>query len=102
MIEVRFVNCYEIRMGSPYNVCDIELNGTWVPRLPTRTWQDKCAQSPDGRYLALVYWDVSNNVPGFHTVVLDTVAHTVSENERIKGCCDDLWWDANGLRWKVF
>jgi len=101
-LQVEFANCREIRMGSPYNACDLQLRGKWLPHLPNVTWQDRSAHSPDSRYIALVYWDIVNNQPGFRVVVIDTIAKTVSEHDRIEGCCDRLWWDDQGLHWRVF
>lgn len=68
MKEVEFLDCGEIRMGSPYNVCRIRLNLSWQPPVPTSDFQDICATTSDGRYLALVRWDTSNNQPGLGLV----------------------------------
>jgi len=89
-------------MGSPYNACDLRLSGQWIPRLPDVTWQDKLACSPDGSYVALVYWDFVDNQPGFRVVVIDTISQLVSEYGQSEGCCDRLWWDDEGLHWQTF
>lgn len=101
MKEVDFLDCGEIRMGSPYNECRIRLTLGWQPPIPTSGFQDLCAASPDGRYLALVRWDTPNNEPGFIVFTLDNEEQTVSYSPRQRGCCDKLWWE-NGFRWSVY
>jgi hypothetical protein len=66
-----FKNIEEIRMGSPYNVCDLELKGKWVPDLPEYEWQDLFAKSQNNRDLALVAWDIEKNNPGFKLIIID-------------------------------
>ncbi|WP_146373289.1 hypothetical protein [Symmachiella macrocystis] len=58
-------------MGSPYQWADLTLKGSWVPELPDFTWQDIHSKSDNGRYLAVVAWDISDNNPGFRIVVID-------------------------------
>jgi hypothetical protein len=100
MEPVEFVNCSEIRMGSPFVTCGVRLHLDWAPDLPTTGYQDLSAQSPDGRYLALVQWHVRANEPGFVVHTVDTVRHTVSASEPQEGCCERLWWD-DGVHWSV-
>lgn len=47
--QVIFKNAIEIRMGSPYNFCDIDLKGTDRIALPKATWQDKVAWTDDAK-----------------------------------------------------
>ena len=68
MTKVAFRNRREVRMGSPHQTCRMQLSGDWQPRLELDDWQDLQAQSPDGRYLALVRWDTRGNTPGFRIV----------------------------------
>ncbi|RLC83959.1 MAG: hypothetical protein DRI37_09615 [Chloroflexi bacterium] len=99
-IEVEFYNCGEVRMGSPFNACKIRLRGRWIPELPQDvTWQDRIAQSPDGQYTALVYWDTPKNEPGFRVVTVDELNKTVCQSERVLGLCKEIWWGNNQFEW---
>ena len=60
-LQVRFQKVREIRMGSPYNLCEIKFEGEWIPPLPKEDGQNLKAHSPDHRYLALVQWNTTNN-----------------------------------------
>ena len=84
----------EIRMGSPYRLAEMELQGNWIPELPKTGWQDLFAESVNGRYLGLVAWMTENNEPGFKLVVIDKREQVVRESQRIPGCCQSLSWQA--------
>lgn len=92
-IKVSFLNIEEIRMGSPWSVCKLNLEGEWVPELPEGDWQDITASSPDMRYCALVRWNVEGNWPGFNVYIIDTDKQTVTANDRILGFCKDIRWE---------
>ena len=98
-LRVRFLNVREIRMGSPYNLCEIEFDGEWIPPLSTEDWQDLKAQSPDKRYLALVQWNAAGNVPGFHVVRIDTKKKNYHKTKRIMGLCKKIYWDKDRFVW---
>jgi hypothetical protein len=100
MKRVSFINCAEVHMGSPYRVCDIQLALDWEPDLPTSGFQDVSAESPDGRYLALVEWRTQGDGPAFVVHTLDTTAREVATSELQLGACRRLWWDG-GVRWDV-
>lgn len=92
MITVKFKNQSEIRMGSPYNICDISITGNWTPMLPDRSWQDKTAFNSDETILALVAWDIRRNKPGFSIFYLDMNKKTIKESKRFVGCCHSIEW----------
>jgi hypothetical protein len=92
MLKVAFLNQSEIRMGSPFNECEIQLSGDWIPNLGKHDWQDVTASSPDQRFVALVYWDASGNQPGFHLVTIDLVERSVTTSDRYLGCCTAIKW----------
>ena len=100
-IQPNFSGKSEIRMGSPFNVADLELlqlAGNWMPDLPPYDWQDICAHSKDGNILGLIRWDTEDNEPGFHLVMIDAKRKTVEETERIMGCCESLEWVTSGFK----
>jgi hypothetical protein len=103
-ILVSFSNQCEIRMGSPFNVATVEMSGSWKPDIPTDGWQDISAQSPDGRYVGLIFWDTPNNEPGFKVYTIDTVEKTISISNRIRGCCQYLEWkeEINKFNFRMF
>jgi hypothetical protein len=102
MFKVSFKNCFEIRMGSPYQLCELVLEGDWLPELGDRAWQNKYLLSTDGQILVLSAWDVVLNRPGFKLIILNGHEHTVQETARIAGCCTSLHWSENRVAWKAF
>ncbi len=102
MLEVRFQDCTEIRMGSPFRVCQLALRGPWIPTLGNHEWQDVTATSPDGRFVGLVYWDTVRNEPGFHIVTVDCSNQRVAISARLSGCCQGLAWTGDTFEARVF
>jgi hypothetical protein len=99
MPRVEFLDCGEIRMGSPFNICGgIRLDLDWAPNIPIGGYQDIWAASPDGRFIALVVWHTPGNVPGFVVYTIDNVERTVAHSQPQSGCCERIWWDG-GFRW---
>ncbi|MBY0522819.1 MAG: hypothetical protein K2R98_05455 [Gemmataceae bacterium] len=101
-MNVRFVDCQEIGMGSPFRTCKIRFKGAWIPFLQ-ENWQDRMAQSQDRRYTALVAWAISRqNNPGFRVFVLDPKEGRILRSKRIKGCCESLTWDGDCIVYRAF
>lgn len=99
-LRVRFRNKREIRMGSPYSICDISFSGEWIPPLPETDWQDRKAVSPDGETMALVLWNTAGNCPGFHVIRIDLKNRTYHKTKRIMGICKSLRWDGERFVWE--
>ena len=98
-----FSNAMEIRMGSPYRCADLELQGEWVPELPDADWLNLIAESDNGRYLALVAWDIADdNDPGFRLFVIDKKEKAVRQSGRIQGCCRTLEVTDSGVTFDTF
>lgn len=88
-----FDDCAEIRMGSPFRLCRLRLEGSWIPPVPKdQGWQNLSATSPDGRFVALIRWDIVANDPGFRVLDVDCSDRKVRTSERIHGCCESLAW----------
>jgi hypothetical protein len=75
----------EVRMGSPYNSCKIELLGQNKIHLPKARWQDKYAWTNDSKKLVLIKWDFENNEPGFHLFYIDIETGKTVESKKISG-----------------
>jgi len=102
-IAYQFLDCHEVRMGSPFKMCRLALSGAWTPRLNEYGWTPVAVESPDGRYLALVCWDNAGNTPGFRVVLIDIERRSVSTSLRIVGCCCQLLtWRVDSIAWKAF
>ncbi len=101
-LQPLFLNAMEIRMGSPFRCADLTLEGTWTPKLPDYDWQDVFAESDNGRFLALVAWDTTNNEPGFRIVVIDKKNKSVRISKRIAGCCKSLALKAAVVTFETF
>ena len=101
MLNIRFENCSEIRMGSRFRTCRLVLKGAWIPELGDRDWQDVTARSPDGRFVGLVCWDTAGNDPGFRVVAIDCVARQVTTSARLPGCCEALEWTGSRFEARV-
>jgi hypothetical protein len=102
MITVHFSNCHEVRMGSPYQIGSLRLEGDWTPHLKERGWQPLLSRSPDERYLCLVEWDTTENRPGFRIVLVDEKQQSVEVSRVILGCCESLTWGEGVIAWKAF
>lgn len=102
MITAHFSDCNEIRMGSPYQIACLRLEGDWIPELREGGWQPLFSRSPDERYLCLVEWDIAGNKPGFRVVLVDEKQKCVEFSQRILGCCESLAWGDDVIVWKAF
>ena len=91
-------------MGSPFDGCDLRLEGAWVPKLSNREgWQNLSASSTNGRLLALIAWAInSKNDPGFKIVIIDSKARKVHRGKRIPGCCKSIEWTGTGFSYETF
>lgn len=85
MVEIKISNLSEIRMGSPYNTCDIELIGINDFHLPKSGWQDKYAFTEDFKKLVLIRWSFPNNEPGFILYLIDIENLSYQESIRLLG-----------------
>ncbi|HEV8214343.1 MAG TPA: hypothetical protein VGP95_00870 [Gemmatimonadaceae bacterium] len=92
-LRVRFEDCQEIRMGSPYTACKLGLDGEWTPNLPAEGWVRVSAFSPDRRFTGLAHWDTPDNSPGFHIVTIDCVERRWEISNRVDGFCQALAWN---------
>lgn len=55
--EIKISTIEEVRMGSLYNCCDIELVGFNKTKLFVGGWQDKYVWSNNSEHLILIKWD---------------------------------------------
>ena len=102
MIKVVFSDFHEIRTGSPFQSCNVRLEGSWVPELGARSWQPLSAYSSDQNCLALAVWEFGDSRPGFRVIVIDENNHSVRESGRIPGCCTSLLFFDRLVYWKAF
>lgn len=100
--QVRLTNIDEVRMGSSYNNCNIELVGTDKIKLPNGGWQDKYAWSENSEALALIRWDFENNIPGFHLFLIDTKTGQTKESPRIFGLPNSISFAADKIKINKF
>lgn len=96
MIKVITSNQIEVRMGSPYNVCDIEVEGVDI-QIPKSGWQDIYTFSNEKQLLILVRWNLDENLPGFNCyfIKLPTGHKTISK--RIEGIVTDIEVDSDQI-----
>lgn len=99
---VKIKNPGEIRMGSPYNLCEIELIGFEKIKLPVGGWQDKYAWSEDSKKLVLIEWNFESNEPGFHFYIINTESGNFEKTERISGLPNDVEIIGNKIRYNKF
>lgn len=89
-LKVTFINPQEIRMGSPYNVCKIGLEGKHNIKLGAlEDWQDKYAFI-DSKHVVFIKYDVAGNNPGFHFVTFNLDTGARWESERIEGLLNNF------------
>ncbi len=101
-ITVHFDNLGEVRMGSPYNLATLRIDGSWNPGLRETDWQDIHAHSESGRYHALVRWDYLDGAPGFRLFLLDAQKKKVFKSDRMEGCCSSVEWRGTGFSFQTF
>lgn len=100
--QVKVTNAGEVRMGSPYNNCDIELIGFEKLKLPKAGWQDKYAWSEDSKNLLLIKWNFQNNVPGFHLFLINTETGQTKESPRFTGLPNNISITGNKIKINKF
>jgi hypothetical protein len=101
--KIKFISIREIRMGSPYNGCDIKFIGQTNIKLGEAAWwQDKFAWSDDNKYLVLVQWNMDNNDPGFHLTIFNTLTGQSQTSERIIGMVNNLSVTDNRVLYNKF
>lgn len=104
MYKYEFLNRREIRMGSPFNICDLQLQGDYTPDLRTFEFQDIAITSDDSHTIYLVTWVVGSNEPRFKVIKLDEVQKSLALSAEVKGVCCQLFLKNEGrdLVSKVF
>ncbi|HYF29504.1 MAG TPA: hypothetical protein VD993_00145 [Chitinophagaceae bacterium] len=101
-VRVKIINPQEIRMGSPFNLCGIELEGLDEIELPKGNWQDKYAWSGDSIKLVLVRWNFERNDPGFSFFIIDTDTGNVKQSDRIMGLLRELEIIGSTIKYRKF
>jgi hypothetical protein len=79
----------EIRIGSPYQTCELKLRGTDL-KLPKNNWSDKFAWTKDNKFLTLIQRNFKDNDPGFHFYIIDTQADKLIKSDRILGLVNSM------------
>jgi hypothetical protein len=100
--QIKVTNVDEIRMGSPYNRCDIELVGFYKTKLSKEGWQDKYAWSDDSKKLVLIKWDFENSKPGFHLFCIDAETGQTKESPRFFGLPNNISFIADKIKINKF
>lgn len=91
----------EIRMGSPYSICILELVGTTI-RMTLEGFYNKYAWSRDNKFLILIKWDIEENEPGFQFYILNTKSGSFIISERISGFVNNLKVNNQTIHYKKF
>lgn len=102
MLKIKITNRDELRMGSPYNICNIELPDLKFIDLPKAGWQDKYALSNDSKTLVLIKWNLEGNNPGFHFFIIDTITGAITRSERIAGLVNEIHITGNRIQYNKF
>lgn len=102
MIDVTVSNRQEIRMGSPFQICQLTVAGAALPELPLDGWAPIFATSFDGTAVVLTRWDILENRPGFRLILVKEGQTKIQESARISGCCESLVWEKDKIQWRAF
>ena len=100
--QIRIIDQGEIRMGSPYHSCEIQLIGFDKVQIPKYGGQDKYAWSDDSKNLVLIQYDLKDNEPGFHFFIIDTETGMMRESERIFGLVNAIAIEENKIKYSKF
>ncbi len=88
-LKISFSNRREIRMGSPYMMADLHVEGLDIV-IPKACWQDKFAISKDRNFIALISFELSDNEPGFEIYIINTNKKTITKTKRIFGLINNI------------
>jgi hypothetical protein len=97
--QIKVSNASEIRMGSPYNTCSIELIGFNKVELPKNGWQDKYAWNEKSDHLVLIKWSFENNNPGYALYLINISEGKIQQSPRFQGLLNDVM--LNGKKAKI-
>lgn len=97
---IEFQDKKEIRMGSPFHISRILINGKPTRDLSGKEWQDIYAADAELHKIAFVKWSIGNNNPGFCIVLYDSIRKTTREFPRIDGICETIKLTVEYIEWK--
>jgi hypothetical protein len=100
-IRISFSNRQEIRMGSPYMMADLHLDGLDI-EIPNACWQDKFAISKDKKFIALIGFDLTDNESGFKIFIIDTEKKSITKTKRIFGLVNKISIDDRKIKFNKF
>lgn|GEM_PF-2727558 len=99
---VKFSSMGEIRMGSPYNVGKVKVEGFDHPYLNQGDFQDRYAYDPAKHRLVLVRWAPGYNIPRFYLLMLDLKKKRIFRSPTIFGCCQTISMKEGGVALEIF
>ena len=99
--EYSFINRREIRMGSPHNICEINIKPDKYIELPNYDWQDIGGISKDKKFVCFVAWDIQDNNPGFRLIYINIKSKIIKESVRKDGICENIQIDGNIVTYKI-
>jgi len=88
-LKILFSNKHEIRMGSPYFIAELTIEGIDI-EIPKANWQDKFAISADRKFIILVGFDLAKNEPGFRFHIVDVENKKVVKTKRFRGLVNKM------------
>lgn len=100
-LKISFSNKREVRMGSPYMMADLHLEGLDI-EIPNVCWQDKFAISKDKKLVALVSFELSSNEPGFVIYLINTDKKVITKTDRNFGLINEISIDEKKIRINKF
>jgi hypothetical protein len=95
--QVNITNISEVRMGSPYSTCEIELIGFDKVSIAKNGWQDKYAWSRDSSKLVLIKLDFENNIPAFHFFIINVDTGETKESNKYFGLVNEISIEDNTI-----
>lgn len=100
--QIKMTNVEEVRMGSPFMNCDIEIVGFDKIKLPRNGWQNKYAWSNDSQKLVLIKWDFDNNEPSFHLFLIDILTGETKKSPKLFGLPNNIKFSKNKVKINKF
>lgn len=100
--QIKITNVEEVRMGSPYNGCNIELINFNKVKLPIGGWQGKFAWTDNSKRLVLIRWNFEKNTPGFHLFLIDIETGQTKESPRLLGLPNSISFEGNKIKINKF
>jgi hypothetical protein len=84
-IEIKFLNCTEVRMGSPFQTCTVSVEIDGIQVFIGHDFLPSSQEFEEKNMIILAKWDSLLNKPEYKLLRIDTATATISWSEHLEG-----------------